>query len=92
MNEEDGDGEVEDPESLSLLAYTPKYISLTDVDRYTMTGWVVITDAPALHLCTRVREEGGDGDGEGSESLSLLSYTLKYISLKDVDMLYQVGL
>ena len=35
-------------------------------------------------LCTYVSEERGDGEGTGSEALSLLSYTLKYISLADV--------
>ncbi len=31
-------------------------------------------------------EERGDGEGPGSEELSLLSYTLKYISFVDVDI------
>ncbi len=35
-------------------------------------------------LCTYVSEERGDGKGEDSEPLSLLSYILKYISLTDV--------
>ena len=48
-----------------------------------MSGWVEITDTP-VYMC-----EGGRGDGEGvdSEALSLLSYTLKYISLADVVLL-----
>jgi hypothetical protein len=45
----------------------------------------VITDAP-------VSEEGGDGEGPDSEPLSLLSYTLKYISLTDGVILCQRGL
>ena len=44
-----------------------------------------------MRLCTFVSEEtdqeGGNGEGEVSEALSLLSYTLKYISLADVDIL-----
>jgi hypothetical protein len=32
-------------------------------------------------LCTCVREEGGDGEGVGSEVPSLLTYTLRYVSL-----------
>ena len=32
-------------------------------------------------LCTSVSEEGGDGEGADSEASSLLSYTLRYISL-----------
>ena len=36
-------------------------------------------------LCTFVREEGRDEKSEDSESLSLLSYTLRYVSLVDLD-------
>ena len=36
-------------------------------------------------LCTYVNEEGGDGEGAGSEVSSLLSYTLRYVSLTDLD-------
>jgi hypothetical protein len=39
-----------------------------------------------------VSEEGGDGEGPDSEPLSLLSYTLKYISLTDGVILCQRGL
>jgi hypothetical protein len=45
-----------------------------------------------MYLCTRVSEEGGDGEGTDSEALSLMSCTLKYISLADVVILCQVGL
>ena len=38
-------------------------------------------------LCTSVTEEGGDGEGAGSETSSLLSYTLRYVSLTDLDRL-----
>jgi hypothetical protein len=31
-------------------------------------------------LCTCVSEEGGDGEGVGSEESSLLSYTLRRLS------------
>ena len=43
-----------------------------------------------MHLCTCV-SEGGDGEGAGSEALSLLSYTLKDISLADVGIIYMPG-
>ena len=43
-------------------------------------------------LCICVREEGWDGESVVSEALSLLSYTLRYVSLADLDRLYQVGL
>jgi hypothetical protein len=36
-------------------------------------------------LCTCVSEEGGDGEGVGSEAPSLLSYTLRYVSLAELD-------
>ncbi len=48
-----------------------------------MTVWVAIT----MHLCTCVSEEVGDGESPGSEALSLLSYTLRYVSLTDLDRL-----
>ena len=38
-----------------------------------------------MNLCTSVSEEGGDGESEDSEVLSLLSYTLRYVSLTDLD-------
>ena len=34
-----------------------------------------------MHLCTWVSEERGDGERADSEALSLLSYTLRYVSL-----------
>jgi hypothetical protein len=34
-------------------------------------------------LCTCVSEEGGDGEGADSEAPSLLSYTLRYVSLAE---------
>jgi hypothetical protein len=39
-----------------------------------------------MHLCTYVIEERGNGEVPVSETLTLLSYTLKYISLEDVDI------
>jgi hypothetical protein len=44
-----------------------------------MSVWVVI------HLCTCVNEERGGGESAGSESLSLLSYTLRFVRLADLD-------
>ena len=45
-----------------------------------------------MHLCTCVSEEGGDGESAGSEVVSLMSYTLKYVSLADLARLYQFEL
>jgi len=53
-----------------------------------MTGWVMITQVSVYIRTQTVRhKEWGDGEGEGSKTLSLLSYTLEYISLPDVDIL-----
>ncbi len=37
-------------------------------------------------------EEGGDGEGAGSEAPSLLSYTPRYVSLAEFGNVCQVGL
>jgi hypothetical protein len=37
-----------------------------------------------MHLCTCVSNEGGDGEGADSEASSLLSYTLRYVSLTEL--------
>ena len=56
-----------------------------------MTVWFEITDAPwALYM--RVSEEVRDGEGTDSDALSLLSYTLRYVSLTDVSRKCQFGL
>jgi hypothetical protein len=38
-------------------------------------------------MCPHVSEERGDGEGAESEALSVLSYTLKHISLTDVGII-----
>ncbi len=38
-----------------------------------------------------MREEGGDGEGTGSEVSSLISYTLRYVSLAELGNDCQVG-
>ena len=38
-----------------------------------------------MHLCTNVSVERGVGESAGSEELSLLSYTLRYVRLEDLD-------
>jgi hypothetical protein len=38
-----------------------------------------------MHLCTYESKEGGDGEGAGSEEPSLLSYTLRHVSLAELD-------
>jgi hypothetical protein len=42
-------------------------------------------------LCGCVREEGGDGEGPVSETPSLLSYILRYVSLTELVTLCRVG-
>jgi hypothetical protein len=60
------------------------------VRSHTLTGWVVITGEP-VYLCDRGGVERGVR-GTGSEELSLMSYSLKYISLVVVGILCQFGL
>ena len=36
-------------------------------------------------LCTSISEEGWDGEGADSKALSLMSYTLSFVSLSDLD-------
>jgi hypothetical protein len=43
-------------------------------------------------LCACVSEEGGDGKGAVSETPSLLSYILRYVSLAELGTLCRVGL
>jgi hypothetical protein len=45
-----------------------------------------------IHLVTYVNEEEGDGEGAASVSSSLLSYTLRYVSLTEFDNVCQEGL
>ncbi len=37
-----------------------------------------------MHLCTCVSEKGGDGEAVCSETPSLLSYILRYVSFEEV--------
>ncbi len=53
---------------------------------------VVVGRVGGCMLCTYVSEEGDDGEGTDSEGLSLLSYTLRYVSLTDLVRLCQFGL
>ena len=43
-----------------------------------------------MNLCTCVSEERGNGESAGSEALSLLSHTLRYVSLADLGRLCPV--
>ena len=53
---------------------------------------VTLPDRPPRRGAFPVRRAPprGGGQGEGSDVLSLLSYTLRYVSLEDVDRLIQV--
>ena len=44
-----------------------------------------------MHLCTCVSEEEGDGGAACSETPSLLSYTLRYVSFGEVGWMGQVA-
>jgi hypothetical protein len=45
-----------------------------------------------MHLCTCVSEEVGDGESASSETSSLLSYTLRYVSFAEVGRVCRVAL
>jgi hypothetical protein len=79
VNEEGGDGEAAHSETPSLLSYTLRYVSFTEVDSVCR---VVLRES--MYLCTCVIEEGVDGETEHSETPSLLSYTLRYVSFTEV--------
>jgi hypothetical protein len=44
-----------------------------------------------MHLCTCVSEEGVNGEEVDSEVSHLLSYTLRYVSVSDLDRDFQFG-
>ncbi len=45
-----------------------------------------------MHLCTYVSEEWGDGEDTCSETPSLLSYTLRFVSFVEVGSVFRVAL
>jgi hypothetical protein len=69
VREEGGDGEGVDSEVSSLLSYTLRYVSLTELVTLCQFGFRV-----PMYLCTCVREERGDGEGvgEGGDSSNVL--------------------
>ena len=94
VSEEGGDGEGPGSEGTSLLSYTLRYVSLVELVTLCRVGL-----REPMHLCACVSKEGGDGEGvdletEGVdlEAPSLPSYTLRYVSLTELDTLYRVGL
>jgi hypothetical protein len=82
-----GDGEDKDSGASSLISYTLKYDSLTELGTLCRVGL-----REPMYLCVFVCEEGGDGEGTDSGVSSLLSYTLRYVSLTELDTLCWVGL
>jgi hypothetical protein len=42
-----------------------------------------------MDLCTYVNEEGGDGEAACSETPSLMSYILRYVSFAEVGRIYR---
>jgi hypothetical protein len=45
-----------------------------------------------MHLCTCMSEEGGNGEAARSETPSLLSYILRYVSFAEVGSVWRVAL
>ena len=73
VREEGGDGESSWLETPSLLSYTIRNVSFTEVGSVCR----VALQEP-MHLCTCVSEEGDDGEPPYPETSSLLSYTLRF--------------
>ena len=67
VSEEGDDGEAVRSETPSLLSYTRRYVSFTEIDNVCR----VPLQEP-MYLCTCVNEEGDDGDTLCSETPSLL--------------------
>ncbi len=67
VSEEEGDGAAACSETPSLLSYTLRYVSFTEVVRVCRVAF-----REPMHLCTCVSEEGGDGEAASSEMPSLL--------------------
>ncbi len=68
---------------------TPKDLSVHESEE---RGVVDVGRVWDCILCTYVSEEGGDGEGETSEAPSLMSYTLRYVSLAELGHVCQFGL
>jgi hypothetical protein len=79
VSEEGDDGEAACSETPSLLSYTLRFVSFTEVGRVCR-----VPLREPIHLCTCVSEEGDDGEDPFSETPSLLSYTLKSVSFTEV--------
>ncbi len=87
VTEEGDDGESAHSETPSLLSYTLRYVSFTEVGIiYRVSLW------EPIHLCTCVNEEGDDGEDERSKTSSLLSYTLRCVSFAEVGSVCRVAL
>jgi hypothetical protein len=70
-----GDGDVACSETSSLLSYTRRYVSFTEVGSVCRVAF-----REPMYLCTCMSEEGGDGEAARSETSSLLSYILRCVS------------
>ncbi len=68
-----------------LLSYILRDVSFTEVDRVCRVAF-----REPIHLCTCVREVGGDGEVTCSETPSLLSYTLRDVSFTEVGRVCRV--
>jgi hypothetical protein len=93
VTEEGGDGEAARSETPSLLSFTLRYVSFTEV----VSICRVVLREP-IQLCTCMTEEGVDGEAADfylaacSETPSLLSYTRRYVSLAEVGRVCRVAL
>ena len=70
-----------------LLSYILRDVSFTEAGSVCR-----VTLREPIHMYTCVSEEGGDGEAPCPETPSLLSYTLRYVSLADLVRLCPFGL
>jgi hypothetical protein len=63
-------------ETPTLMSYTPRYINVTEVRKICQ----VLFRQP-IHLCARVSEEWGNGEGVGTQSSPRMSPEHSYTSM-----------
>ena len=62
-----------------MPVWVTRYVSLAELGHVCQFGF-----RQPMHLCACVSEEGVDWEGPDSESSSLISYTLRYVSLVEL--------
>ena len=66
-----------------ILSYILRDVNFAEVDNVCR-----VPLREPMNLCTFVSEEGDDGEAPHSETTSLLSYTLRYVSFTGISLLF----